>query len=103
METFAKKRLEIIVETPVAKQACAVLEHRGVRAYTVMQTLRGLGEEGPWSGEGVVGAAGQMALILAVTTENRLDGVLDDLRVLMRRHFGYVTVTDCEVMRSDRF
>lgn len=103
MQTFKKKRMEIIVEAPIVPLTTALLERKGVRAYTVLPTLRGLGQEGRWSGEGQVGAAGQMMLILAVTTEERMQTLLDDLHAQLQRHFGYVTISDCEVMRSDRF
>ena len=103
METFPKKRMEIIVEAPIVSMTTALLERKGVRAYTVLPTLRGLGQEGAWSGEGQVGPTGQMMMILAVTTEERMQTLLDDLRAQLQRHFGYVTISDCEVMRSDRF
>ena len=103
MQTYPKKRMEIIVETPIAKQITALLERKGVRAYTVIPTLRGLGQQGFWSGEGQVGTVGQMVMILAVTTEERMGTLLDDLHAQLQRHFGYVTISDCDVMRSDRF
>ena len=103
METFSKKRMEIIVEAPIVSMTTALLERNGVRAYTVLPTLRGLGQEGAWSGEGQVGPTGQMMMILAVTTEERMNSMLDDLRAQLQRHFGYVTISDCEVMRSERF
>lgn len=103
METFKKKRLEIIVETPIVSLTTGLLERKGVKAYTVIPTLRGLGQQGPWSGEGQVGSIGQMMMILVVTTEERMESLLDDLYAQLQRHFGYVTISDCEVMRSDRF
>ena len=103
MKTFPKKRMEIIVEAPIVSMTTELLERHGVRAYTVLPTLRGLGQEGSWSGEGQVGMVGQMMMILAVTTEDRMQRVLDDLYAQLQRHFGYVTISDCEVMRSDFF
>lgn len=103
METFAKKRLEAFVEAPVLHRFIAILEDEGVRGYSVMPVVSGSGTDGDWSREGSVTAAGQMVAVVCVVSEEAVQPLLDKAFAMLSRHMGIVSVSDCEVMRGDRF
>ena len=49
------------------------------------------------------GAAGQMAAIVCVLDEAKVDAALDAVFAVVRRQIGFVTVSDVAVIRSERF
>ncbi len=62
----------------------------------------GSGRSGQWSREGQVGRSGMVAVICLIRPE-RLDTLLDAAFGVVERHIGVVSVTDCEVLRAERF
>lgn len=103
METFAKKRLEAFVESPVLHRYIGILEDEGVRGYSVLPVVSGAGTDGVWSREGSVTAAGQMVAVVCIVSEETVEPLLDKAFAMLSRHMGIVSVSDCEVMRGDRF
>lgn len=103
MELHRKKRLEILVEAPIVPRVTALLEAKGALGYTVLPALSGLGADGPWSRDGMVGPAGQMLMVLCILSEDKKDAVLEALFPLVKRHIGSLAVSDCEVVRPERF
>ena len=53
--------------------------------------------------EGQVSRAGGMVSVVCIIRPERLDGLLDAAFAVVERHIGVVTVTDCEVLRAERF
>ena len=45
IQTYPKKRLSIIIETPFLKRLGALLDERGVAGYTVVPALAGKGKK----------------------------------------------------------
>ena len=103
METFAKKRLEAFIEAPVLHRFIGILEAQGVRGYSVLPVVSGFGADGVWSREGSVTAAGQMVAVVCIVSPEALEPLLDKAFAMLSRHMGIVSVSDCEVMRGDRF
>lgn len=103
VETFAKKRIEILAETPVIPKVTALLKEKGALGFTVLPAVSGFGPHGEWSREGMVGVAGQMQMVLCIVSEEKKDALLDDLFQLLSRHIGFLAISDCEVVRSERF
>lgn len=103
MQTHAAKRVEIIIEAPMERRLRAALEKAGVTGYTVLPVLGGSGRSGTWSREGQVSAAGGMVAVVCLIRPDRLDGLLDAAFAVVERHIGVVSVTDCEVLRAERF
>ena len=44
-----------------------------------------------------------MVSVVCIIRPERLDGLLDAAFSMVDRHIGLVTVTDCEVLRAERF
>ncbi len=102
MQTHIAKRVEIVIEAPLQNRLTDAIEEAGVTGYTILPVLGGSGRSGPWSREGQVGRAGMVAVICLIRPE-RLDGLLEAAFAVVDRHIGVVSITDCEVLRAERF
>ncbi|MCU0900420.1 MAG: transcriptional regulator [Cypionkella sp.] len=102
MQTHAAKRVEIIIEAPMQGRLTDALTRAGVTGYTVLPVLGGSGRSGEWTREGQVGRGG-MAAVVCLIRPDRLDALLDAAFAVVERHIGVVSVSDCEVLRAERF
>ena len=103
MKTHEAKRVAIIIEAPMERRLTDALTENGVTGYTVLPVLGGSGRSGRWSREGQVGRAGGMVQVVCIIRPDRLDGMLDAAFQVVERHIGVVSVSDCEVIRAERF
>lgn len=102
MQTHKAKRVEIIIEAPMERRLKEALVKAGVTGFTVLPVLGGSGRSGQWSREGQVGRSGMVAVICIVRPE-RVDTMLEAAFRVVESHIGVVSVTDCEVLRAERF
>jgi nitrogen regulatory protein PII len=102
MQTHRAKRVEIIIEAPMEGRLTDALVRAGVTGFTVLPVLGGSGRSGQWSREGQVGRSGMVAVVCLIRPE-RLDALLDAAFAVVKSHIGVVSVTDCEVLRAERF
>ncbi len=102
MQMHKAKRVEIVIEAPLERRLTDALVKAGVTGFTVLPVLGGSGRSGQWSREGQVGRSGMVAVICLIRPE-RLDTLLDAAFGVVERHIGVVSVTDCEVLRAERF
>lgn len=103
METNKAKRVEIIIEAPMEERLTGALENAGVTGFTVLPVLGGSGRSGRWTREGQVSRAGGMVAVICIIREERLDDLLEAAFKVVKRHIGVVSVSDCEVLRAERF
>ncbi len=102
MQTHRAKRVEIVIEAPLQSRLTAALHKAGVTGYTILPVLGGSGRSGDWTRDGQVGRAGMVAVI-CILRPDRLDTLLDAAFAVVNPHIGVVTVTDCDVLRAERF
>ncbi len=102
MKTHQAKRVEIIIEAPMESRLTGALEKAGVTGFTVLPVLGGSGRSGRWTREGQVGRQGMVAVVCLIRPE-RLDVLLEAAFAVVERHIGVVSVSDCEVLRAERF
>ena len=102
-EMHDAKRVAIIIESPMLSRLTDALDGAGVTGYSVLPVLGGSGKSGRWSREGQVGRAGGMAQVICIIRPERLDAMLDAAFEVVERHIGVVTVSDCKVLRAERF
>ncbi len=102
MEMHKAKRVEIIIESPMERRLTEALMRAEVTGFTVLPVLGGSGRSGQWTREGQVGRTGMVAVICIVRPE-RVSGLLEAAFGVVERHIGVVSVTDCEVLRAERF
>ncbi|WP_147109588.1 transcriptional regulator [Tateyamaria sp. syn59] len=103
MQTHKAKRVAIIIEQVMQSRLTDAMEKAGVTGWTVLPVLGGSGDSGTWSREGQVSRGTGMVQVLCVIRPERLDGLLDAAFAVVERHIGIVTVSDCEVLRAERF
>lgn len=103
MQTHQAKRVAIIIEQVMQSRLTDVMTEAGVTGWTVLPVLGGSGRSGAWSREGQVGRAGGMVQVVCVIRPERLDILLEAAFRVVDRHIGVVTISDCEVLRAERF
>ncbi len=103
METHKAKRVEITIERVMQSRLTEALKSADVTGYTVLPVLGGSGRSGEWSRAGQVSQAGGMVHVVCIVRPERLDDLLDAAFAVVERHIGVVCVTDCDVLRAERF
>ena len=103
MKTHSKKRIDIMIETPLLRRVTEMLDELEVGGYTVLPALAGRGKDGAWHRDGVIGRAGSLVTVISIIDEDRVQPVLEPLFALVNAQIGIVTVSDVEVIRPDRF
>ena len=103
METFVKKRIDIMVEAPLMNRMIEILEREEVGGYTVVPAIAGRGKSGAWHRDGQVGRVGAVVQIFCIVDESRIDEILRPIFELVAQQIGIVTVSDVRVIRPDNF
>ena len=103
MEMHKAKRVAIIIEAPMERRLTEALKAADVTGYSILPVRGGTGRSGDWSSEGQVGRAGGMLQFICIIRPERLDRMLESVFGVVERHIGVVTVSDCEVLRAERF
>lgn len=103
MQTHKAKRVEIIIESMMERRLTEALRKADVTGYTILPVKGGSGRSGEWSRAGQVSRAGGMLAVVCIIRPDRLDRLLDAAFAVVDRHIGVVSVTDCEVLRAERF
>ena len=103
MQTHDAKRVEIIIEAPLERRLTDAIIEADVTGFTVLPVLGGSGRSGQWSRDGQVSVAGGMVAVVCIVRPERVDGLLDAAFKVVERHIGVVSVTDCKVLRAERF
>ena len=103
MQTFPKKRIDIMVEAPLMNRMINILEDLEVGGYTVVPAIAGRGESGTWHRDGQVGRVGSVVQIFCIVDDSRVDELLTPIFELVAQQIGIVTVSDVRVIRPDNF
>jgi nitrogen regulatory protein PII len=103
MNLHKAKRVEIIIEAPMQSRLTKALDAGGVSGYTVLPVLGGSGRSGPWSSEGQISLAGGMVHIVSIVTEDKVNAILEIAFDIVEKHLGIVSVSDCDIVRLERF
>ena len=103
MQTHKAKRVEIIIEAPMENRLTDALEESGVTGFTILPVLGGSGRSGRWSREGQISRAGGMVAIICIIRPERLDALLDAAFQVVENHIGVVSISDCGVIRAERY
>ena len=103
MKVYKAKRIEIIIEAPMQSRLTKALNAAGVSGYTLLPVLGGSGRSGPWTRDGQIYSAGGMVHVMFIVKHDKVDQILDTTFSIVERHLGIVTISDCEIMRPERF
>ncbi|CTQ48950.1 P-II family nitrogen regulator [Jannaschia donghaensis] len=103
MKTHPAKRVEITIEEIMETRLTTALLKADVTGFTVLPVKGGSGRSGHWTRAGQVGRAGGMVSVVCIVRPDRLDTLLEAAFAVVEPHIGVVSVTDCEVLRAERF
>jgi len=103
MKMYSAKRIEIVIEAPMESRLTQALNDAGVTGFTVLPVLGGGGRSGNWTREGQVSSAGGMVTIVCIIREELLENVIDNAFAIVEKHIGVISMTDCHVLRAERF
>jgi len=103
MEMHPKKRIEIIIELPLQDRMTRLLDAQDGLGYTIFPAQGGRGQGSTWQRDGIVGDAGRMVAIVCIVDPARLDDLLTHIYTAIEPQIGIVSVSDVEVVRSERF
>jgi nitrogen regulatory protein PII len=103
MKTHQAKRVEIIIEEPLAGRLTDALIEAGVTGYTILPVKGGSGRSGRWSRAGQVSRGSGMVAVVCLIKPERLDTLLDAAFSVVEKHIGVVSITDAHVLRAERF
>jgi nitrogen regulatory protein PII len=103
MQTHKAKRVEITIEAVMQRRLTEALLAAEVTGFTVLPVLGGSGRSGEWSRSGQVSRANGMVQVICIIRPERVDALLKAAFAVVERHIGVVSVTDCEVLRAERF
>lgn len=103
MQMHDAKRIEITIEAIMQKRLTQALEAAGVTGYTILPVLGGSGRSGAWSREGQVSRASGMVQVVCIRRPDQVDTLLEAAFAVVETHIGVVSVTDCQVLRAERF
>ena len=98
-----KRRLELIIERMALARACNVLEEAGMPGYTVLGAVAGRGRSTQWQREGDPSSSQEMAVVIAIGDQSRIEQALRDLHRLVDAHIGVLSISDVDVLRPNRF
>ena len=70
VQTFPRKKLEIIVEAAILPRVEELLVRVGAKGYTVLEGAKGFGAQGVWSDDTLL-HADRMLIVDAILTEER--------------------------------
>ena len=103
MQTFAKKRIDIVIEAPMLRRLLELLDRLDVTGYTVTPAIAGRGRGGSWQRDATVGEAGRMIAVFCIVDSARAEEILRLVFDLVSAQIGIVTVADVHVVRPDHF
>ena len=103
MQTFAKKRLEIVIEHPARKGLCAILDAQKVTGYSIVPVISGSGQYGPWEEAGQVTSAEGMVMLVCIVDPAQSERVLEAVYPYVQTRKAILTISDVQVVRGERF
>lgn len=100
--TFTRKRIEILVDTPLAPLIVEAAAEAGIAGYTLIPVQSGAGRSGSWRDDRVTGV-GTKSIFLTVASEEKASALVDLLRPNLDEYGLLLTMSDVAVVRSERF
>lgn len=103
MELGSLKKLEIILEGEHQEFATDLLDHAGVKGYSIITNLSGKGRHGFYEGHLMFNEDALLVMIVAAVPEALVDPILSGFAPFFGRHSGVIFVSDIQVMRMVKF
>jgi nitrogen regulatory protein PII len=103
MQTYAKKRIAIVIEQPALNRVLDALDKLAVSGYTVYPVIAGRGKHGSWRADGLISDSERMVSVVCVCDPTKVESIVEPVYKIVSRQVGIITISDCEVIRPDHF
>ena len=90
------KRIEIVIEEPMAPRLVEVLRGLGVRGYTTVPNIGGEGDRGVRRADELAGDSSNTLFIIACEDATLVGELVEQVRPLLRRSGGICLVSDAQ-------
>ncbi|MGA0839826.1 MAG: P-II family nitrogen regulator [Pseudomonadales bacterium] len=88
------KRLEIVIEQPLARRLAERLDELGAPGYTVLSNASGRGDRGLRRGDEVTDTFTNCVFIVACDDDTTVERIVEGVRSLITRSGGVCLVSD---------
>ncbi len=102
VETVTRKRIEILVDTPLVPRLIKHARDADISGWSLIHVDAGGGRDGAWQHDDVTGAAAK-TIILMITSEAKAAALTDALAPLLDSYRLLLTIGDVQVVRGERF
>lgn len=102
IQTFTRKRIDILVDAPLCDWLAEVASEAGIDHYTLLAAHSGRGRSGSWCDDDGFGAVAKR-MFVAVSNEAKVGQLLDLLAPSIESYGLVITIYDVEVIRGERF
>ena len=92
------KRIEIVIGERHSKQVTETLQAQGLDGWTVVRNVLGAGSRGPQLSDEVTGVSSNHWILVACPAD-RVEGLLEPLRSLLKRFGGVCLISDAHWLR----
>lgn len=102
IKTFTRKRIEVLIDTPLATYLIKAAADAGIAGYTLIPVQSGAGRAGTWRDDRVTGAETK-SLFLTIASEEKAARFVELLAPKLDDYGMLLTFGDVEVVRGERF
>ncbi|MFN3450709.1 MAG: P-II family nitrogen regulator [Sphingorhabdus sp.] len=102
IQTVSRKRIEILVDTPLVPRVVAQLKSVDISGWSVIHVDSGGGRAGEWQHDDVTGASAK-TIVLAIASEAKTSGLIEAIAPLLDSYGMLLTIGDVQVVRGERF
>jgi hypothetical protein len=102
VETVTRKRIEILIDRPLAPRLIKAAAEAGVSGYTLIPVQSGSGRHGAWRDDPISGAEAK-TIFLTIAAEEKADRLVELLAPFLDSYGMLLTVSDVQVVRGERF
>ncbi len=101
IETVMRKRIEVLVDSPLVRRVAEATDRAGITGWSVLPVTSGSGRDGRWREERVMGT--DKSLVLAISSAEKAETLVEALTPMLSSHGLLLTMWDVEVIRGERF
>ena len=102
IETVTRKRIEVLIDRPLAVRLVQAAAEAGVSGYTLIPVQSGSGRHGAWRNDPVSGAEAK-TIFLTIASEAKAERLVELLAPYLDTYGMLLTVSDVQVIRGERF
>lgn len=88
------KRIEVVIEEPMAPKLIELLHAQGTRAYTAIPNIGGEGDRGIRRADELAGDSSNTLFIIACENLDEVESIVELVRPLIQRSGGICMVSD---------